>query len=401
MLGKSPIFNASTNAIEQGSALVVSDQRTDSRGRVSSALFVLPLIVTWAIVVAICLVTLPSSFISSRQSVMAPTIAYAKAGTATLNPVIGIDVVVTEPTSRPLVTQQEGVVTSVDIAPGSLIANGVSVVHVNGVPVEALVSPIPLYRDLSIGMKGPDVLALSQFLMAKGELSSPSQTFGYAIANAVRSFSRSIGVPPTSTFARSYAVWVPTGVNSVQAVSVQVGDSVGPGASLATPAVTPNNIVFTVSGRANQTPDLPNQRLKLTAGGLSLAVATVHPTPSEYQSLINFLEKLSANGTISSTQKSGTGAEPLTVKTFTPVNITVAEPAPVATVPTSAIYATSAGVTCIFTAGPGGSTVADKLASAKILQGSIGTVGIPIRYKGVKVVTTASSLAVAIRRRCE
>lgn len=92
------------------------------------------------------------------------------------------------------------VVTGRPIRPGSLVVAGTSVLGINGRPLFVLPGQFRLYRDISDGMTGPDVLQLQNGLAAAGLLSAGAEsgTYGPATQAAVRALYAAVGTEPAT-----------------------------------------------------------------------------------------------------------------------------------------------------------------------------------------------------------
>ena len=122
-----------------------------------------------------------------------------------------------------------GTVTAINVVSGGEIASGSAPFQVDGIPIIALYTAVPLYRDLSMGTQGQDVCALRDELSRIGYSVQPSSgdwsTFDWSLREAVRDLQISNGltndaadgeinlvrivwIPQTAiTFADSALVW--------------------------------------------------------------------------------------------------------------------------------------------------------------------------------------------------
>lgn len=88
----------------------------------------------------------------------------------------------------------DGVVTASDLAVGAEVLSGTAVLRVNGRPIIVLTGPFALYRDLTLGDSGDDVVMLQHALVDAGHLrATPDGRFGPRTAAAVRALYRSVG----------------------------------------------------------------------------------------------------------------------------------------------------------------------------------------------------------------
>ncbi len=86
------------------------------------------------------------------------------------------------------------VITSVHVKPGELVTSGTLVATVSGRPVIVLHLPFPLYRDLTSGITGPDVLAVQEELHNLGYYSGKIDgVYGLGTANAVQTLMEEAG----------------------------------------------------------------------------------------------------------------------------------------------------------------------------------------------------------------
>lgn len=116
-----------------------------------------------------------------------------------------------------------GVVTSVDLMSGDVAASGRLVAAVNGAGVVALATGQPLYRDLTLGDSGPDVVHLSKALRELGLLSEShvDDRFGPETAAAVRGLNLRRGVDSTE-FSAAHTMWLPHDT-AVETTALKVG----------------------------------------------------------------------------------------------------------------------------------------------------------------------------------
>lgn len=126
-----------------------------------------------------------------------------------------------------------GLVTQVAPLRGQTIRTGTLVYAVDGIQRRAMVAAQPLFRDLSLNDKGPDVTALERFLKDMGLLRvTPDGRFGAATLAAVKAYQRSIGGSPTGTFTPDLVVWVPGASFVVSEVLVNAGGPAPAGGSV-------------------------------------------------------------------------------------------------------------------------------------------------------------------------
>jgi hypothetical protein len=83
----------------------------------------------------------------------------------------------------------------VAVVPGSRLSDGALVADVSGAPLIAVVLPFPLYRDLVVGDRGPDVTALVEVLGRLGYLATRPASVDAAVRAATSRFLADRGYP--------------------------------------------------------------------------------------------------------------------------------------------------------------------------------------------------------------
>lgn len=126
------------------------------------------LLMTFTLVVGVC-----GGFLFSRQHVPGSLSETTDAGAIAVNSESYTDshdvaVTVTSGTGQTVTTPRPGVITATRCMPSDTVDSGMSPLSLNGVPVLALHTDIPPYRDLTIGMAGDDARALNAELRRLG-----------------------------------------------------------------------------------------------------------------------------------------------------------------------------------------------------------------------------------------
>ncbi|MGH2632919.1 MAG: hypothetical protein ACRDG3_05875 [Tepidiformaceae bacterium] len=125
-----------------------------------------------------------------------------------------------------------GTVTGVSAKPGTPLKTGDIVATVDGVERVAFASDPPFYRPISSGMRGPDVVALHQMLVALGlmdaEPANPDLA-NFATTQAIRAFETQIGIAdPGGTFDPAWIVWLPASPFPLGSLDLAVGHPAPP-----------------------------------------------------------------------------------------------------------------------------------------------------------------------------
>lgn len=112
--------------------------------------------------------------------------------------------------TAPLTVGLAGRVTEVSCRPGQPLVSGRRVARVDGVPVVALATTVPPYRDLSWGDKGRDVRAVQRELRRLGYATPADGIFGRRTHIAVRTLQKKIGrTTPDGKLHAAEVLWLP------------------------------------------------------------------------------------------------------------------------------------------------------------------------------------------------
>lgn len=137
-----------------------------------------------------------------------------------------------------LISRAPGVVTS-SVCPGAAeLTSGASPWSIDGVPVLALATESPLYRDLRMGDTGPDVDALQVELARLGEEVTETGVVDAATVAAWRAAQEQVGAPAADVLSAPDVLWLPDPSTTVATCSARLGAVTAEGAVLATSAAT-------------------------------------------------------------------------------------------------------------------------------------------------------------------
>ncbi len=121
-----------------------------------------------------------------------------------------------------------GRVTAIAAIPGATIASGQEAIRIDGVPLMALYTEVPLWRDLAEGDKGEDVTALQTELQRLGHQVAVTGQVDRATRSAVAAIlggDTAADSVPESIPATEW-VWLPSPEVTVAKVNAQVGQTV-------------------------------------------------------------------------------------------------------------------------------------------------------------------------------
>lgn len=259
---------------------------------------------------------------SGDRTVAVGTEVFEDARTLTVRPEVVREATLTVPdTGR--------VVRSV-CAPGATLASGATPLTVDGRPVVALATEIPLWRDLEPGARGEDVEALQTELARLGHPVTADGVYGPATRTAVRDVMHDAGVArPTGGLRLASVMWLPAPEVTLESCEVAVGDDVaaGPFAAIAGGLVA-LQVTDGLTGAA------PGERV-VTYGGVS---ASMSP-----EGVVTDAELLAAVAAGSEYQQatSGDGAATFTLPS------TLAQAQEVAVVAPAALYGLDGSQGCV------------------------------------------------------
>jgi hypothetical protein len=128
-----------------------------------------------------------------------------------------------------------GLLTALSCVPGQDVVAGSTPFAVDGAPVVALATSVPLWRDIPVGEEGPDVAALESELVRLGGAVAADGTWSWSDALAFDAFLGGAGVVTTDdgTVPLGSIAWLPSSTSVVAECPVALGTDVGPGAVVA------------------------------------------------------------------------------------------------------------------------------------------------------------------------
>jgi len=133
--------------------------------------------------------------------------------------------------SQVLRSPVSGVVTKTKCKEGGTVSSGTAPLAVNGSPVLALASSVPLWRDITYGMKGSDVRGVQKELKRLGFKVNVTGVWDVASRSAMKALLKKVGLSSASgALLMSQVMWLPSASLVVGACVFQVGDPIGAGA---------------------------------------------------------------------------------------------------------------------------------------------------------------------------
>ncbi|MBF4589334.1 peptidoglycan-binding domain-containing protein [Curtobacterium sp. VKM Ac-1395] len=132
---------------------------------------------------------------------------------------------------RAVVTTRAGTVTASSCTTGGVLRSGLEIARIDDVPVIAMATGTPLYRDLAVGDRGDDVRGLQQELARLGVPVTVDGIVGQATLRAAQRFLLMHGSTrddlTDDTIERSAFAWIPSAETTVRTCAAVVGAPVG------------------------------------------------------------------------------------------------------------------------------------------------------------------------------
>lgn len=117
---------------------------------------------------------------------------------------------------RTLIWRGAGIITGINVSNGDTLSSGTAPFQVDGIPIIALYTSVPLYRDLTDNAIGSDVGALRDELGRLGYTVTPSSgdrnRYDWSLRQAVRELQRANGLPAEAldgNIGMNRVLWVP------------------------------------------------------------------------------------------------------------------------------------------------------------------------------------------------
>jgi hypothetical protein len=359
-------------------------------------LFLLPLIVLWLVPVIafLCLVPLAGSL--SKAAVRPPAIALTKIGSRTSTNPQAVDITVALPPATTVTSSADGTVTSVAVKPGDVLKSGSLLITVDDVGVLAYVGSTPLYRDLSYGDRGPDISRLSSYLTDLGLLAprSDGTFYSYALKVAASALERRIGATVDGQFHLSSIAFIPADVTRVGGVDVQPGTEANGATEILDGLGQPSAIRFAITGSEGEAPSTGGQPLTLSGAAGNLPLTSLNLSPSDRVDLYAYLLGGASAGALT---ESGGASSP----TFSGAVLSDSKPQRTGVVPSSALFSSSTGKTCVFvTTKTARQYHAVQISTPELISGELGEAGVPISLAGQHVVRDPLTLPRTATAQC-
>jgi peptidoglycan hydrolase-like protein with peptidoglycan-binding domain len=127
--------------------------------------------------------------------------------------------------ARPFSAAASGTITWLPTA-GTVVGRDGELVRVDDRPIRAMIGGVPVFRELTSGLRGPDVRQLNENLAALGYGVPADDRFGSGTLTAVRRWQKDRGLPVTGRLGTSDIAFLPGSIR-VADVTGAVGDPAG------------------------------------------------------------------------------------------------------------------------------------------------------------------------------
>src|SRR6478735_10472993 len=162
------------------------------RGRGAGALAVALLVVLWGTPLLLLVFGVANAKEQQSASTSGPKAHVVTVGSRELDGRRAVTLTARLGAVPDIATDELGIVTRVHVVENESVRNGAALVDVDGKTISAFSDETPLFRDLTEGDRGPDVSALSRFLVAVGDLdaSAVDDEIGPRIRSAIVVFQK-------------------------------------------------------------------------------------------------------------------------------------------------------------------------------------------------------------------
>ena len=342
----------------------------------------------WLTPVVVFALLLPTALVADEAPVGAADSGEVVVGERVRDLRTAVSVTVAEPATVPLRLRVGGTVTSLPRA--SRVASGVIVIGIDGLPLRALVSDDPVYRDLRRDDRGPDVAAVAGFLAALGyDAGAGPSVFGPRMERAVEAFQRADGLEPDGVFRVDRVAYLPPEAAGEITFGVTLGQEVSAGDDLGTSAAAGGLVTIApldgagdlgeIFGDEPVTLSYRRETVELTS------VDAVDTDPATSRAVRDLVDALRASRAVDSDRASPSGA----IEGF---SLALASPQRLGSVPGRAVVASADGALCVYEAREGGARPVPVTVEAPSSELGVAYVDADLIGRTVIVAPTAGDL---------
>jgi peptidoglycan hydrolase-like protein with peptidoglycan-binding domain len=297
----------------------------------------------WLAPVAVFVLLLPSALVADVGSPTITSAGSVTAGERVRDLRTATTVTIAEAVTVPFRLRVGGTVTSL---PRTLqVASGVTVIGVDGLPIRALVSDDPVYRDLRRDDRGPDVAAAAGFLAALGyDPGAGPSVFGPKMEHAVKAFQRADGLEPDGVFHVDRVAYVTPEAAGEITFDITLGQDITAGDDLGTSAAAGGSVrLASLDGDADLDAIFGDEPVTLSYRQEAVELASVGAVgtdPTASDAVRDLVDSLRASGVL------GTGPD-LTTDAVEGFSLALTTPQRLGSVPGRAIVAGADGELCV------------------------------------------------------
>lgn len=347
---------------------------------------VLVILLIWLVPVAVWGTAIVADVLIQRKANLPVQPETVVAGSRTIDARLGVRGVATFKSEMNLRLEGQGTITGFDLVVGTPVEPGTKAMEVDGVPRMAYSGETPFFRDLHVGDVGKDVLTLTEFLRDLGFLSGeePGSLFSQAASVALSTFQSEVNLTPDGVLRKEEFIYIPRDFGEVVSVQVSPGDPVPADGVFATGSgqVSALRIVDSAGEKPPKGFPVPGE-LRLSAGPEELLISSLSISGDEAVEVTKKLRSWAAEELIEVGMDDDS-------QIFEGLQISLAVPFDVASVPSTAIMAGLGGETCVIQNDEGSGPEAVPVTVQQI-AGELGVVGIDPSLAGTQVLRDARS----------
>lgn len=303
-------------------------------------------IALWLTPVVVFALLLPTALVADEAPVGAADSGEIVVGERVRDLRTAVSVTVTEPAAVPFRLRVGGTVTSLPRT--HRVASGDTVIGVDGLPIRALVSDDPVYRDVRRDDHGPDVAAVGGFLVALGyDVGSGPSVFGPKMERAVQAFQRADGLEPDGVFRVDRVAYLPPDAVGEITFDIALGQEVSAGDDLGTSAAVGGTVrIAPIDGPGDLGENFGDQPVVLSYRREAVELASAHDVetdPAASGAVRDLVDSLRASGDLERDPESPDGA----IEGF---SLALVTPQRLGSVPGRAVVASADGKLCVYEA---------------------------------------------------
>lgn len=308
----------------------------------------------------------------------------------------GVDVVAHIGSAAELRFSGEGVVTALHMSQGAAAQPGNVLFELDGSPKVGYSGLSPFYRELSMGMQGPDVVSLSGLLEEVGFLPKGTVTdyFSFEVFAALSNFQSEVGLKDNGILDPSSFVFIPADLGVLADMRLAVASPVPSDGVISVGTGIPLELRVVAPGEENAVAGL-NGQLLLSSQAKTQELDRTVVTGPEAALIYEALDKWSQEGNIPPKLLEGNTA------LFTGLQVSQKETITSGVVPNTAVVANEDGGTCVLVV-----TREDPLVSKfqpvqiTPISSEIGVTGVNQELIGERVVRAPNDQGEASAKKC-